>query len=108
MGDEPSRSSDPQSELQAESDRAQMEFLRTDLQTCFTFAEVAEAEHGRGNLDHALRSLEHAETGYATIVRLMSDPKHQKHITEQEWSDLKEGLEGLRSTLDRLAKALKT
>jgi hypothetical protein len=79
-----------------------MEFLRTELETCFTLASVAEAEQKRGE-PHAEQSLADAETGYATMVRFISDPKHSKHITEQQGMELSAGMEQLRATLDRLA-----
>ena len=88
--------------LQAEASRNRIQFLRTELETSFTLASVAEAEQQRGE-QHAVQSLADAETGYATMVRFLSDPKYCKHITEQESMELSAGMERLRATLDRLA-----
>jgi len=67
----------------------------------FALAGVAEAEQERGE-QRAVQSLADAETGYATLVRFLSDPKYSKHITEQESMELSAGIERLRATLDRL------
>ena len=72
------------------------------MQTSFTLASVAEVEQNRSE-PHAVQSLADAETGYATLVRFMTDPKHSKHITEHERAELKAGMEQLRAMLDRLA-----
>ena len=88
--------------LQAETNRNRIDFLRTELRTCFALASIVEAEQERGE-QHAVQSLADAETGYATLIRFLSDPKHAKHITEQESMELKGGVERLRATLDRLA-----
>jgi hypothetical protein len=106
MGDEPPVPTGPASEsvrLQAEANRNRIEFLRVELETSFTLASVAEAEQERGEQQHAEQSLADAETGYATMVRFLSDPKHSKHITEEESRELGAGMERLRATLDRLA-----
>lgn len=97
--------SSPQSEslrLLAEANRNRIEFLRTELETSFTLAGVAEVEQHRGD-PHAVQSLANAEIGYATLVRFLSDSKHSKHITEQEHMELAAGIERLRAKLDWLA-----
>ena len=104
VNDEPPVPTSPASEsvrLQGESNRNRIQFLWTELETCFTLASVAEAEQERGEL-HAEQSLAAAETGYATLVRFMSDPKHSTHITEQQGVELRAGIERLRGTLDKL------
>jgi hypothetical protein len=87
--------------LQAEANRNRIAFLRTELETSFTLASVAEAEQERGE-PHAVQALADAETGYATLVRFLSDPNYSKHITEQESMELSAGIERLRAMLDRL------
>jgi hypothetical protein len=87
--------------LQAEVNRNRIEFLWTELGTCFALASVAEAKQKRGR-QHAVQSLANAEIGYATMVRLMSDPKHSKHITERQSEELKAEMKQLRERLDRL------
>jgi hypothetical protein len=66
-------------------------FLRTELETSFTLASVAEAQQERGE-PHAVQTLADAKTGYATLARFLSAPKHSKHITEQESMELSAGL----------------
>jgi hypothetical protein len=90
-------------QLSMETDRNRIEFLRTELQASFTFAKVAETEHSTGEHEHAARSLADAEKAYSTLLRFMSDPKHARHISEEERLELTTGMERLRATLDRLA-----
>jgi len=105
MDDEFPVPASPQSEsvrLQAEANRNRIDFLRTELEMSFTLAGIAEIEQERGE-PHAVQSLRDAETGYATLVRFLSDPKHSKHMTEQERLELAAGIERLRAKLDSLA-----
>ena len=64
---------------------------------------MAETQQGLGDPGHAARSLAEAERGYATMLRFMNDPKHAKHISEQERAELSAGMERLRTRLDKLA-----
>ena len=105
MDDESPVPASPQSEtlrLQAEANRNRIDFLRTELEMSFTLAGVAEVEQERGE-SHATQALRDAETGYATLLRFMSDPKHSKHIIEQDRIELATGMERLRAKLDSLA-----
>jgi len=68
-------------DLQSQSDQNRIEFLRTELSACFTFASVAETEFNIGNNEHAQRSIADAEKAYATMQRFLSDPKHAEHIS---------------------------
>ena len=82
-----------------------MEFLRTELASCLTFASLAETERKIGNDEHANRTIADAEKAYATMEqRFLSDPKHAKHISDEEWRELTAGMERLRKTLDGLAR----
>jgi hypothetical protein len=92
--------------LQAEANRARIDFLRTELETSNTLADVAEVEQGQGE-SHAAQALRDAETGYATLLRFMSDPKHSKHIPEQDRIELTAGMDRLRARLDSLAASRK-
>ena len=91
------------SELQAQSDRTRIDFLRTDLQICFTFAALAETEFEAGERDNAKRSLEDAEKGYATVSRFTTDPRHASHIPPEVLHELVTQLRQLREALDNLA-----
>ncbi len=89
-------------QLQANSDRNRIEFLKTEIESSFTFAGVAETEFNMGDRAGAARSLAHAEEGYATLLRFLSDPKHAAHIGEEERSNIDARVQRLRTTLDRL------
>lgn len=107
MGDElrnPTGSGSELERLKAESERSRIDFLRVELETCFGFAHVAEAEQARGEPEHAAKALADAEKGYAVMARFMSDPKHAKYISEEERAELTAGMERLRATLDKLAE----
>jgi hypothetical protein len=90
--------------LAKESRLNRIDFLRTELQTAFTFASLAETQQSMDTPQHAARSLAEAEKGYATIVRFLSDPKHSKYIIEDERVELSAGMERLRARLDELAR----
>ena len=90
-------------ELQSQSDQNRIEFLRTELSACFTFASVAETEFNIGNNEHAQRSIADAEKAYATMQRFLSDPKHAEHISGEERQELTQGMAELRKKLDDLA-----
>jgi len=90
-------------ELQSQSDQNRIEFLRTELSACFTFASVAETEFNIGNNEHAQRAIADAEKAYATMQRFLSDPKHAEHISDEERWELTQGMAELRKKLDDLA-----
>jgi len=90
-------------QLQAESNQNRIEFLRNELHLCSTFITIAETEQRSGNSEHAAQSRADAETGYATLLRFTSDPKHAKHITEEQRAELNAGIARLRAQLDALA-----
>jgi hypothetical protein len=58
----------PQS-LRAEIEQARLDFIRTDLGVCFTFATVAETAIRMGHREHAGRTLASAEKGYSDMLR---------------------------------------
>ncbi len=90
-------------DIQSQSHRIRIDFLRTELATCFSFASIAETERKTGDHANANRSVADAEKGYATMRRFLSDSKHAKHISEEERQELMAGMERLRATLDKLA-----
>jgi hypothetical protein len=89
-------------ELMAKSRQVRIEFLRTEVEACFSFAKVAETERQTGHDEAASRSIEHAEEAYTTLTRFLSDPKHAKHITDEDHRELTAAMERLREELDRL------
>ena len=52
--------------LQRQSDETRVQFLQTEMDTCFTMAGIAEAELRNGLKDAYRRSRGHAEQGYGT------------------------------------------
>ena len=86
----------------AKSRQIRIEFLRTEVGACFTFAKVAETECQIGDHAAARRSIEHAEEAYATLTRFLSDPKHRKHITHEEYRELTAAMKRVREELDSL------
>jgi len=93
-------------DLRAESNQNRINFLRNELSLCFTLASVAETERNSGNNEHAKASLADAEKGYATVQRFLSDPKHAKHINDQEHRELTKGMAEVRRKLDGLTSQL--
>ncbi len=53
------------------ADQNRVEFLGTELATCFTFADLADTEYNTGDREACERSLADAEEGYSTILRFM-------------------------------------
>ena len=94
--------SDQFADLKVNSDRIRIEFLRTELETGFTFATVAETERHIGDDAAATRCLGHAEKAYSTLARFLSDPKHAKNIDDAQHRELTTGMERLREKLDEL------
>src|SRR4051812_8804354 len=93
--------------LEAELNRTRMEFLRSELATCFTLVRFAEAEHSTGDYLAAAQSVAHAEHGFSTLVHFLSDPKHAKHIDEDDWRELTAGMAELRVKLNALGETRK-
>lgn len=97
MGDSFSKWSD----LQEQTEEARLDFIKTDLEVCFSFAAVVETEYKMGNREHAERTLADAEKGYSTLIRLMSQTKGLQPETE---NGLQTRLKHLRERLDRLKR----
>jgi hypothetical protein len=95
---------DPSAKLKAEFDSNRVNFLKTEVALGFTFAAVAARNYETGNPEFAERSMANSEKAYETVTRFLSDPKHLKHLTEEEVRDLTAELERLRERLDGLAR----
>src|SRR2546422_366586 len=74
--------------------------LRTDVRLCFTFTDLAATSLKMGNREAAEQAIADAEKGYATVRGFLSDPKHSKHLTEEQIRDLTSELERLRKRID--------
>ena len=88
--------------LQAESDRHRVAFLMNELALCFTFSAIAAWKYKNGNQESAGRSMANAERAYETVIRLLSDPKHSNHLTEETIQECTAELKRLRDRLDGL------
>jgi hypothetical protein len=89
-------------ELQAEAEEARLDFIRTDLDLCLTFAAVAETAYGMGHREHAERTLASAEKGYADMFRFFSQAVNPTPETKKE---LERTFKRLREQLDWLQRS---
>jgi hypothetical protein len=88
--------------LLAEGEQNRYDFLRTDLELCHTFVDLARTELDLGEREAADRILGKAETGYATILRL-----HQG-LENVNWKhEIGMKLIELRTTIDVLKSNIK-
>jgi hypothetical protein len=71
--------------LQDDFEQARLDFIRTDLWVCLTFATVAETRYSMGHREHAERTLAAIEKGYTTLVRFFSQAEG---LTAEEKSEL--------------------
>ncbi len=85
--------------LRAETDQALLDFIRTDLGMCLTFAAIVEGEFNMGNREHAERTFAEAEKGDSDMLRFFSQAKGLTPDVEKElqskFKDLRERLDGL-------------
>ena len=89
------------SELNADTERIRLDFLRADLALCFTFANLSRIELEMGDFEAARRALAKAETGQAAITRFLPHIADEKHRSE-----IAQGLNELRITLHSIRHQL--
>jgi hypothetical protein len=87
--------------LRDDIEQLRLDFIRTDLGVCITFATVAETAYRMGHWEHAERTLASAEQGYSTLLRFFSKAKRLTQGTEQE---LQSKFKHLRERLDWLQR----
>ena len=87
---------------QSHADQHRIDFLNSELALCFTFVFLAEIKYKGGKPESAERSIGHAEEAYATILPLVLDPKHAKHLTAGAIQAFTLELKRLREKLDEL------
>lgn len=87
--------------LRAETERLRLDFIRTDLEVCLTFAAVAETAYSMRHREHGERTVASAENGYSTLLRFFSQAKGLTPETERE---LPSKFKHLREQLDRLQR----
>ena len=85
--------------LKAESDQARLDFIKTDLATCLTLADLAETEFGLGNTEHAERTVAKAEKGYSNMLRFFSEATG---MTAEVARELQSQFRDVRERLDAL------
>ena len=85
--------------LRAETEQARLDFIRTDLGVCLTFATVAETAYSMGHREHAERTLASAEKGYSDMLRFFLRANGLTAEVEEElqskFKQLRERLDGL-------------
>jgi uncharacterized coiled-coil DUF342 family protein len=87
--------------LRDDIERSRLDFIRTDLGVCFTFATVAETAYNMGHREHAERTIASAEKGYSDMLRYFSQTTGLTAEVERElWSKFKQ----LRERLDGLQR----
>ena len=86
--------------LRAASEHNLVQFLQTELALCSTLIGLGETEHDIGNVEAAKRSIQHAEEGYATMMRFLSDPKHSQFLSPKDLLEFTDAVTGLRTRLD--------
>jgi hypothetical protein len=94
--------SDPYAALQADVDRHRVDLMETELALCLTYAIIAGQKYESGNEESAEEWMANAEEAYEVVIRVLSDPKHSKHLTEETIQKCRAELERLRDRLDGL------
>ncbi|MGI8990879.1 MAG: hypothetical protein ACR2I2_15035 [Bryobacteraceae bacterium] len=89
-------------ELQTETERQHIEFLKTEVQTGFTFMDVARTELASGDLPHAERAL--AGAGSAFHVILARLPALLPAMTAQERHWFEENMKQFGASLKNFPK----
>ena len=86
----------------AERQRERTKFLQTDLDLCFTFADLAGTELQAPSDKEAARGvLGKAEQGYATIAGFLADVRdaEQRQVIGHRLAELRARLDGLQRRL---------
>jgi len=96
--------SDPYANPQSALSRHRLDFIKTELKLCLTFSISAARKYETGNQESAKQSMASAESAYETVIHMLSDPKHSKHLTVEEIEETKAELERLRGRLDGLQR----
>jgi len=96
MGDGSKRS-----ELHTKDEQKRVDFLRTDLALCFTFADLAQTELRLGDREAAQQVLAKAEHGYATVARFLPEVENveRRNEIERKWNDLRTALDSVHRQL---------
>lgn len=99
-GTSDAKHSERRTEQQLETAQAGIDFLKSELDLCFTFASLTDTRLQIGDHEAAEQSLADAQKGYATLTRFLHDPKHSQHIDGQSLAEISERTEKLRSAIE--------
>ena len=87
-------------ELHEKTARTRYDFLKAEMQTCLTAAEMGEFQLSKGNVEIAQKEAAIVEKGIFTIERFLPG------VSQELQSGLAEGLTKLRAKLELLKSAL--
>ena len=88
----------------AEFNRQKSDLLHVELATCSRNADLASTMCRAGNRQVADRTIADAESSYATVLRLLSDPIQAKRLTIRATQELTQRMQALREKLDELKR----
>ena len=88
-------------ELREKTGRTRYQFLRAELQTCFTALEIGKYEHSVGNVIVAEREVAAVEKGIRAIQRFLPEVSaEQRREVETKLLELNEILDPLKAELN--------
>ena len=82
--------------------QGQADFLNRELNACLLYLDLAYKWHEQDDKASAAQARAYAEAGYATVLRLMSDPQCVKSLTVEVENDFTKQMEVIRRALDEL------
>jgi len=82
----------------------QAEFLKGELDNCSRSVLAASTMYLTGHKDSADRKVSDAEQGYASVLRLLSDPHYSRYLTIKAIQEFTAKMGILRKTLDGLQR----
>ena len=88
-------------ELSGRVQRTRRQFVKTELQTCFTALEMAEFELSIGNTTVAQTEVASVEKGVSVLQRFLSAlPQDQRREVDAKLAELNARLESVKANLD--------
>jgi len=85
--------------LHGQTEQNRLNFLRTDVELCFTLGGIVEMEQSMGDPQHAARTLALIEKAHADLRRIFA---RRSHWEAQPTTEIRAKLSRLREMLDRL------
>jgi hypothetical protein len=84
--------------LRAETEQLRLDFIRTELKTCITFASLAATEHQIGDRKAAEHCTRESKKAYYTVIRFLSRVTcaEDRRGSETKLRELRETLDDLR------------